>query len=120
MILFYMQLMVVALVSHPALGNPKISVILTLNRINHKQWVEYLMMNLTIMKIDLALRTTVLRKPADGAAEKDRKSYDECEYSNRCCLMIMRYHMYESIRDSIPNTENAKDFLTARDRARLR
>ena len=71
------------------------------------------MMNLTVMKKDLALRTTAPPKPADNAAEKDRKSYDEWEYSNRSCLMNMRYHMDESIRDSIPKTENAKDFLTA-------
>ena len=103
----------VALVSHPALGNPKISAILTLNGTNHKQWIESLMMNLTIMRMDLALRTTAPPKLADGASEKDRKSYEEWEYSNRCCLMIMRYHMDESIRDSIPKTENAKDFLTA-------
>ena len=108
-----MQLMVVALVSHLALGNPKISVILTLNGTNHKQWVKALMMNLTIMKMDLALRTTTPHKPVDNAVEKDRKSYDEWEYSNRCCLMIMRYHMDESIRDSICKTENAKDFLIA-------
>ena len=71
------------------------------------------MMNLTIMKMDLALRTTAPPKPADSVAEKDRKSYEEWEYSNCCCLMIMRYHMDESIRNSIPNTENAKDFLIA-------
>ena len=71
------------------------------------------MMNLTVMKKDLALRTIAPPKPADNAAEKDRKSYDEWEYSNRCYLMIMRYHMDESICDSIPKTENAKDFLTA-------
>ena len=71
------------------------------------------MMNLTVMKMDLALRTTAPPKPADNAAENDRKSYDEWEYSNRCYLMIMRYHMDESIRDSIPKTENTKDFLAA-------
>ena len=71
------------------------------------------MMNLTVMKKDLALRTTAPPKPADNATENDRKSYDEWEYSNRCYLMIMRYHMDESIRDSIPKTENTKDFLAA-------
>ena len=63
--------------------------------------------------MDLALKTTALPKPADNAVEKDRKSYDELEYYNRCCLMTMRYHMDESIHDSTPKTENAKDFLIA-------
>ena len=105
--------MVVALVFHSALAYPKISTILTLNGTNHKQWVESLMMNLTIMRMELALRTTTLPKPVDNAAEKYRKTYEEWEYSNHYCLMIMRYHMDESICYSIPKTENAKDFLTA-------
>ena len=72
-----MQLMVVALVPHPALDNPKISAILMLNGTNHKQWVEALMMNLSIMKMDLALRTNAPPMPTDNAAEKDRKSYNK-------------------------------------------
>ena len=108
-----MQLVVVALISHPTLGHPKISAILTLNGTDHKQWIESLMMNLTIMKMDLVLGTTAPPKHVDNAVENDRESYDEWEYSNRCCLMIMRYHMDESICYSIPKTENGKDFFTA-------
>ena len=77
MILFFNAIMVVTLVFHPALGNPKISTTLTLNGTNHKQWVESLMMNLTIMRMDLALRTTAPLKPAVGVAEKDKKFYKE-------------------------------------------
>ena len=84
MILFLHAINVVALVSYSALGNPKISVILMLNRTNHKQWVQSLMMNLTIMKMDLALRTTAPPMPVDNAAEKDRKPLlsDEHELSH--------------------------------------
>ena len=32
-------------------------------------------------------------------------------YSNSCCLMIMENHMEDSIYESIPKTENAKEFL---------
>ena len=78
------------------------------------------MMNLTIMRMDLALRTTAPLKPADGVAEKDKKFYKEWEYSNSCFLMIMRYHMDESIRHSIPKTENANDFLTVIENLRIR
>ncbi|KAL5560480.1 hypothetical protein UlMin_036691 [Ulmus minor] len=67
-----------------ALSNPSISAMLTLNGTNYKQWRESLLMNLNIMKLDL-----------------QKKYRDEWEHSNRCCLMIMRYHMEESIRDSI-------------------
>ncbi|XP_062091041.1 uncharacterized protein LOC133797221 [Humulus lupulus] len=96
-----------------ALSNPRTSAMLTLNGTNHKQWVESLMMNLTLMRVDLALRTDAPPKPTDDTTEKDRKSYEDWEHSNRCCLMLMRYHMDESIRDSIPQIEIAKDFLAA-------
>ncbi|XP_062075314.1 uncharacterized protein LOC133779360 [Humulus lupulus] len=79
---------------------PRTSAMLTLNGTNHKQWVESLMMNLTLMRVDLALRMDAPPKPTDDATEKDKKSYEE--HSNRCCLMLMRYHMDESISDSIP------------------
>ncbi|KAM6556990.1 hypothetical protein CsatB_004009 [Cannabis sativa] len=105
--------MVIALVSHSALSVPRNSAMLTLNGTNHKQWVESLMLNLTLMRVDLALRMDAPPKPADDATEKDKKSYEDWEHSNRCCLMLMRYHMDESIRDSIPQIENAKDFLAA-------
>ena len=71
------------------------------------------MMNLTLMRVDLALRTDAPPKPTDDTTKRDRKSYEDWEHSNRCCLMLMRYHMDESIRDSIPQTGIAKDFLDA-------
>ncbi|XP_062110679.1 uncharacterized protein LOC133822385 isoform X1 [Humulus lupulus] len=90
---------------------PRALAVLALNETNHKQWVESITMNLTFMKVDLALRIDAPSKPTDDATEKDKKFYEDWEHSNRCCLMLMRYHMNESIRDSIPKSENAKDFL---------
>ena len=39
--------------------------------------------------------------------------YEDWEYSNSCCLMTMKNHIKDSIYASIPNIENAKDFLAA-------
>ena len=89
---YNMHLMVIALVSHSALSNPRTSAMLTLNGTNHKQWVESLMMNLTLMRVDLALRTDAPPKPTDDTTERDRKSYEDWEHSNRCCLMLMLSH----------------------------
>ncbi|XP_062079432.1 uncharacterized protein LOC133783827 isoform X2 [Humulus lupulus] len=99
--------------SMSAVSIPRSPAVLTLNATNHKQWIENITMNLTFMKVDLALRIDAPSKPADDATEKDKKSYEDWEHSNHCCLMLMRYHMDESIRDSIPKSENAKDFLAA-------
>ena len=70
-------------------------------------------MNLTVMKLDLALRVPCPPKITDKSTKVEKKHFEEWEYSNRSCLMIMRYHMEDNIRDSIPNFENARDFLDA-------
>ena len=71
------------------------------------------MMNLTIKKLDLALREDSHAKPTVETSVDDKKLCDDWEYSNRCYLMIMRFHMEDSKHDSIPKTENAKEFLEA-------
>ena len=67
-------------------------------------------MNLTIMTLNLALNVEAPPKPTTSSAS-EKKSYNDCEYSNSCCLMIMENHMNDSIYQSISKTENAKEFL---------
>ena len=69
------------------------------------------MMNLTIMKMNLALKVEGPPKPIAKSSTSEKKSYEDCEYSNSCCLMIIENHMEDSIYESIPKTENAKEFL---------
>ena len=65
------------------------------------------MMNLIIMKLNLALRVETPPKPTTKSSTKEKKSYEDRKYSNSCCLMILE----DSIYASIPKIENAKDFL---------
>ena len=51
--------------------------ILKLNETNHKQWVESPMMNLTIMKLDLAFRDDSSLKPIARSKPDEKKLYDE-------------------------------------------
>ena len=69
------------------------------------------MMNLTIMKLNLALKVEAPPKPTSESSTKEKKSYEDWEYSNSCCLMIMENHMEDSIYESIPKIENVKEFL---------
>ena len=71
------------------------------------------MMNLTIMKLNLALKVEIPPKPTADSFASEKKFYEEWEYSNSCCLMIMENHMEDSIYASIPKIENAKEFLYA-------
>ena len=71
------------------------------------------MMNLTIMKLKLTLKVEVPPKLTTENSASEKKSYEEWEHFNSCCLMIMENHMEHSIYKSIPKTKNAKEFLDA-------
>ena len=51
------------------------------------------MMNLTIMKLKLTLKVEAPLKPIVESSANEKKSYEDWEYSNSCCLMIMENHM---------------------------
>ena len=69
------------------------------------------MMNLTIIRLNLALKVEVPLKPTTESSVKEKKSYKDWKYYNYCCLMIMENHMEDCIYESIRKTENAKEFL---------
>ena len=62
-----------SLIYPSALSFPQFSVITKLNRTNYKQWIEYLMMNLTIMKLNLALKVEVIQKPTVESSANEKK-----------------------------------------------
>ena len=113
MSLFYMYFLHYSLIYSSALSFPQFSTIMKLNGTNYKQWFEYLMMNLTIMKLELALKVEAPLKPTTKSYVNEKKFYEDWEYSNSCCLMIMENHMKDSTYENIPRTKNAKQFLDA-------
>ena len=60
MSLFYLYFLHCSLIYFSALIFPQFSVIMKLNETSYKQWVKFLMMNLTIMKLDLTLKVEAL------------------------------------------------------------
>ena len=71
------------------------------------------MVNLTIMKLNLALKVEAPLKPTIESSVNEKKLYEDWEYSNSCCLMIIENHMEDSTYENIPKTTNAKEFLDA-------
>ena len=63
------------------------------------------------MKLNLALKVETPPKPTVESSTNEKKFYQDWEYPNSYCLMIMDNHMQESIYASIPKIENAKEFL---------
>ena len=94
-----------------ALSFPQFFAITKLNGTNYKQWVESLMMNLTIIKLKLVLKVEAAPKTSAKSSINKKKFYKDRESSNSCCLMIMENHIEESVYASIPKIENAKEFL---------
>ena len=63
------------------------------------------------MKLNLALRVKAHPKPTIESFANEKEFYEDWEYVNSCCLMIMENHVEDSIYASIPKIENAKEFM---------
>ena len=113
MSLFYMYFLHCSFIYSLSLSFPQFSTITKLNGTNYKQKVKSFMMNLTIMKLNLALKVEAPLKPTTESSTNEKNFYEDYEYSNSYCLMIMENHMEESFYASIPKIENAKEFLDA-------
>jgi hypothetical protein len=90
-----------------------LSAIKTLTETNYEDLYESLTINLAIMNLDLALR---VEAPAELTKKSyaEEKTYYKCwGHSNRTCLMIMKYTINKSIKQSITCTDSAGDFLAA-------
>ena len=77
MSLFYMNFLYCSLVYSSTLSFPHFSTITKLNGTNYKQWVESLMMNLTIMKLNLALKVEAPPKPTVECFANEKKFYED-------------------------------------------
>lgn len=99
----------------PATSNPSISLQLSaikpLTGNNFEEWFESFNVHMTLQNLDLALRVDEPSKPTDVSSTDERSFYERWEHSNRSCLMVMKYTMDRSIKECVPKTERAKDFL---------
>ena len=77
MSLFYMYFLHCSLVYSSVLSFPQFFAITKLNETNYKQWVKSLMMNLTIMKLKLALKVEAPPKPTTESSVNEKKSYED-------------------------------------------
>ena len=82
----------------------------TLNGTNYEDWAESLKLYLAITNLDLALREQEPVINAESTTEQ-RANHEKWAHSNRVCLMVMKYTMEKTIRQSVPESEKAKNFL---------
>lgn len=85
----------------------------TLNGTNYEDWKESLDLYLTIADLDLALRVDKPTPLTNESTAVQRTAYEKWKHSNRVCLKVMKYTMEKSIRQSISETDNAKEYQKA-------
>ncbi|KAL8161806.1 LOW QUALITY PROTEIN: hypothetical protein V2J09_013295 [Rumex salicifolius] len=82
------------------------------NGLNHDERSEQIRFTLGIMALDLAILTD--EGPSaitEECSEVEKSRYESWEQSNRLSLSLMRMMMAESVKPSMPKTDNAREFM---------
>lgn len=74
-----------------------ITAMMVLNGTNYQIWKKTLMLNLTIMKLDLALKIDPPEKPTAETTAEAKQLYENWEYSNNSCMMLLEYYVEDCI-----------------------
>lgn len=86
--------------------------IVKFNGLNYDDWSEQIRFTLGCMALDLAI--IMEEQPStitDASSETEKSLYERWERSNRLSLNLMRMTMAESIKPSMPKTDNAREFM---------
>ena len=67
------------------------------------------------MDLDLALRIEEPASPTEQSSQVDCTLYERWERSNRLSIMIIKSHISQSIRGSIPECRTVKELMGAID-----
>ncbi|KAL2246808.1 UNVERIFIED_CONTAM: Retrovirus-related Pol polyprotein from transposon TNT 1-94 [Sesamum indicum] len=86
--------------------------VIKFNELNYAEWSEQIHFQLGIMNLDLAIVIDGKPKAITDTSTTAEKSYFEAwEKSNRLSLNLMRMTMAESVKPSMPKTDDAREFL---------
>ncbi|XP_028069257.1 uncharacterized protein LOC114271818 [Camellia sinensis] len=84
-----------------------------LNGDNFLDWKDKILLTLGCMDLDLALRVNEPPEPTDESSTAEKSAYDKWERSNRFSLMLIKSHISQSIRASIPPSDKVKNYIRA-------
>ena len=73
---------------------------------NYKLWKDKVLLALGCMDLDLALRIDELETPTEQSTQANCVLYERWERSNRLSMMVIKTHISQSIRGSIPERRN--------------
>ncbi|XP_028053291.1 uncharacterized protein LOC114257714 [Camellia sinensis] len=104
--------LVIAMISTSVLSNES-SRIPFLNGDNFSNWKDKILLTLGCMDLGLALRVDEPPKPMDDSSTTEKSAYDKWEQSDRLSLMLIKSHISQSIRGSIPPSDKVKNYMRA-------
>ncbi|XP_028057285.1 uncharacterized protein LOC114261242 [Camellia sinensis] len=106
------MLLVIAAISISVLSNES-SRIPFLNGDNFSNWKDKILLTLGCMDLDLALSVDEPLETTNESSAAEKSAYDKWERSNRLSLMLIKSHISQSIRGSIPPSDMVKNYMRA-------
>ncbi|XP_072064284.1 uncharacterized protein [Arachis hypogaea] len=82
---------------------------------NYKEWKDKILFHLGCADLDYALRREEPPTPTDASSQAEVALYERWEKSNRLSMMFIKSRISASIRGSIPDCRNVKDYMKAID-----
>ncbi|XP_028053288.1 uncharacterized protein LOC114257709 [Camellia sinensis] len=107
-----MMFLVIAVISTSILSNES-SCIPFLNGDNFSDWNDKILLTLGCMDLDLALHVVEPPEPTIESSAAEKSSYNKWERSNRLSLMLIKSHISQSIKGSIPPSDKVKNYMRA-------
>ncbi|XP_062076120.1 uncharacterized protein LOC133780322 [Humulus lupulus] len=83
-----------------------------LTRSNYKKWKRDVDFSLRIMDLDLYMCEDQPTAPTDASTTAQRNFHAQWEKSNHLSLIVMDRSIFEHLLSCLPETTNAKEFLT--------
>ena len=82
---------------------------------NYTEWKDKILLTLGCMDLDLAFRENELPIFTDSSLPNEKAAYKRWERSNCLSLMLIKSHISQSIRGSIPDCDRVKAYMKAID-----
>ncbi|XP_019245167.1 PREDICTED: uncharacterized protein LOC109225031 [Nicotiana attenuata] len=82
---------------------------------NYAEWKEKVLLTFGCSDLDLVLRGEEPHILTESSMPVAKINYERWERSNRLSLMLMKAHISQSIRGSIPNSDKVKAYMKAID-----
>ncbi|XP_048232876.1 uncharacterized protein LOC125370628 [Ricinus communis] len=86
------------------------SSVLLFNGLNFSDWCEQVQFHLGVLDLDLALQIGKPTTITDESSNEEKALYKAWERSNRLSLIFMRMTVANNLKNTIPKTDNAKEF----------